>query len=188
MKLKKQILQKDLQNHDPSKLYVLLDNVVPKNVLARKNKAHAWQPGYNEKYDIIVISKDGTIGDIYFINNLKIALPSTPKLTSQDKKEDQYWKPTHYPKELKRIQSIFQWYDAPPNFKDKWINYIETEFERRENGHWFLNNGSPTYVTGTHYMYLQWTKIDVGLPDFREANRIFYIYWKAPLFLNLLIR
>ena len=22
-------------------------------------------------------------------------------------------------------------------------------------------------------MYLQWTKIDVGLPDFREANRIF---------------
>ena len=86
MKLKKQILQKDLRNHDRSKLYVLLDDVVPKNVLARKNKAHAWQPGYNEKYDIIVISKDGTIGDIYFINNLKIALPSTPKLTSKKKK------------------------------------------------------------------------------------------------------
>tara|TARA_B100001939_G_scaffold296508_1_gene270520 strand:+ start:3643 stop:5919 length:2277 start_codon:yes stop_codon:yes gene_type:complete len=179
MKLKKQILQKDLRNHDPSKLYVLLDDVVPKNVLARKNKAHAWQPGYNEKYDIIIISKDGTIGDIYFINNLKIALPSTPKLTSNKKKEDQYWQPTDYPKELKRIQTIFQWYDAPPVFKDKWINYIETEFERREKGHWFLNNGTPTYVTGTHYMYLQWTKIDVGLPDFREANRIFYIYWEA---------
>jgi len=179
MKLKKQILQKDLQNHDPSKLYVLLDDVVPKNVLARKNKAHAWQPGYNEKYDIIVISKDGTIGDIYFINNLKIALPSTPKLASSKKKEDQFWQPTVYPKELKRIQSIFHWYDAPPLFKDKWINYIETEFERREKGHWFLNNGTPTYVTGTHYMYLQWTKIDVGLPDFREANRIFYIYWEA---------
>ena len=28
-------------------------------------------------------------------------------------------------------------------------------------------------------MYLQWTKIDVGHPDFREANRIFYIYWEA---------
>ena len=86
------------------------------NVLARKNKAHAWQPGYNEKYDIIVISKDGTIGDIYFINNLKIALPSTPKLTSNKKKEDQYWQPTDYPKELKRIQTIFQWYDAPLQF------------------------------------------------------------------------
>ena len=179
MKLTKQIHQKDLQNHDPNKLYVLLDNVIPKNVLSRKNKAHAWQPGYNEKYDIIIISRDGTIGDIYFINNLKIALPSTPTLSSDKKPKDQYWKASVYPKELKRIQTIFQWYDAPPNFKDKWINYIEEEFNRRENGHWFLNNGEPTYVTGTHYMYLQWTKIDVGHPDFREANRLFYIYWEA---------
>jgi hypothetical protein len=28
-------------------------------------------------------------------------------------------------------------------------------------------------------MYLQWTKLDVGHPDFREANRIFYIFWEA---------
>ena len=28
-------------------------------------------------------------------------------------------------------------------------------------------------------MYLQWTSIDVGYPDFREANRIFFIYWEA---------
>ena len=104
---------------------------------------------------------------------------STPKLESSKKQKDQYWQPTPYPKELKRIQTIFQWYDAPPNFKDKWINYVEEEFNRREKGHWFLNNGIPTYITGTHYMYLQWTKIDVGNPDFREANRIFYIYWEA---------
>ena len=37
----------------------------------------------------------------------------------------------------------------------------------------------PTYMTGSHYMYLQWTSIDVGYPDFREANRIFFIYWEA---------
>ena len=28
-------------------------------------------------------------------------------------------------------------------------------------------------------MYLQWTKIDVGHPEFREANRLFFIYWEA---------
>jgi hypothetical protein len=28
-------------------------------------------------------------------------------------------------------------------------------------------------------MYLQWTSIDVGYPDFREANRIFFLYWEA---------
>jgi hypothetical protein len=28
-------------------------------------------------------------------------------------------------------------------------------------------------------MYLQWSKIDVGEPDFREANRLFFIFWEA---------
>jgi len=28
-------------------------------------------------------------------------------------------------------------------------------------------------------MYLQWSKIDVGEPDFRESNRLFYIFWEA---------
>jgi len=28
-------------------------------------------------------------------------------------------------------------------------------------------------------MYLQWASIDVGYPDFREANRIYWIYWEA---------
>jgi hypothetical protein len=28
-------------------------------------------------------------------------------------------------------------------------------------------------------MYLQWTKIDVGRPDYREANRVFFIFWEA---------
>jgi hypothetical protein len=36
-----------------------------------------------------------------------------------------------------------------------------------------------TYITGAHFMYLQWSKIDVGRPDFREANRLFFIFWEA---------
>jgi len=28
-------------------------------------------------------------------------------------------------------------------------------------------------------MYLQWSKIDVGAPDYREANRLFFIFWEA---------
>jgi hypothetical protein len=66
-----------------------------------------------------------------------------------------------------------------PDFKDRWVDYIEEEFDRREQGFGLCHNNNPTYITGTHYMYLQWTKIDVGNPDFREANRIFYIFWEA---------
>ena len=28
-----------------------------------------------------------------------------------------------------------------------------------------INNGVATYITGTHYMFLQWSKIDVGAAD-----------------------
>jgi hypothetical protein len=67
----------------------------------------------------------------------------------------------------------------PKAFKAQWVDYIEKEFDRREEGYWFNNGGAPTYITGAHYMYLQWTSIDVGYPDFREANRVFFIFWEA---------
>ena len=67
----------------------------------------------------------------------------------------------------------------PSQFKDRLVDYIENEFDYRERGFWFMNNGEPTYITGSHYMYLQWASIDVGYPDFREANRIYWIYWEA---------
>jgi hypothetical protein len=154
-----------------------LSNIIPPSVL----KSKKFEYGYDEKYDIVVISRDGTIGQILNINGLKVALPATPKdiYKRSSKKAEQYWEPFEYPKQLQKIRSIFQWNQAPKEFKTQWVDYIESEFDRREYGFWFMNNGEPTYITGTHYMYLQWTKIDVGHPDFREANRMFFIFWEA---------
>jgi hypothetical protein len=59
------------------------------------------------------------------------------------------------------------------------MHILIREFTRREEGYWFINKGVPTYITGSHYMYLQHTKIDVGKPDYREANRLFFIFWEA---------
>jgi len=146
------------------------------NVLSKRNSLKNWKYGYDKDNDIIVISNTGQIGEIYNIQGLKIALPKAPKKLV---KGNNLWKPEEYPKELKRIQSIFEWKDYPDSFKEKWEPYIDEQFERRENGYWFLNDNVPTYITGTHYMYLQWSKIDVGLPDFRESNRLFYIFWEA---------
>lgn len=170
-----------MQKNDQNNLYSVVRNHIPANTLSIKNKKASWEYGYDEKYDMIVISKNGTIGEIYNVNGLYIALPATPdNIYSRDKKkENQYWQPFEYPKELDKIKSIFQWHNTPSEFKAKWVDYIEQEFDRRENGFFFMNNGVETYMTGSHYMYCQWTKIDVGLPDFREANRIFFIYWEA---------
>jgi len=95
------------------------------------------------------------------------------------KASEQYWEREELPSQLAKIQSIFQWHEMPKDFKAKYVDYIEEEFDRRENGHWFMNNGTPWYITGAHYMYLQWSKIDIGYPDFREANRILFIFWEA---------
>ena len=144
--------------------------------ISRLNKAKKWEYGYNKENDIVVISKTGQIGEIYDIQGLKIALPKAPAKLS---KINNKWKPEEYPKELKSISSIFDWREYPESFQTKWEPYIDEQFKRRDEGHWFNNKNVGTYITGTHFMYLQWSKIDVGQPDFREANRLFFIFWEA---------
>jgi len=158
-----------------TKLYQVLKEVVKPDVLSKKNAEKSWKYGYDPNYDFVVISKDGTIGPIYEVNGLRIALPKPSNIEDRGAK----WQPQEYPKELAKIKSMFDWNKYDNQFKTKWIDYIETEFDRRENGFWFMNKKQKTYITGTHYMYLQWTKIDIGLPEFRESNRIFFIFWEA---------
>ena len=142
----------------------------------RLNKAKYWKYGYDKEHDVIVIGHTGQIGEIYEIQNLKIALPKVPKEVHNTGGK---WTPSEYPKELKNIKTIFDWESYSNDFKSKWVEYIENEFTRREEGYWFINKEVPTYITGTHYMYLQWTKIDVGQPEYREANRLFFLFWEA---------
>ena len=149
---------------------------IKKTTINRLNKGKKWKYGYNKEHDLVVISKDGQIGDIVEIQNFQIALPKQTNVYTNEKKK---WEQFEYPKELSRLKNIFDWRAYPEDQKSKWFDYIDEEFKRRDNGFWFNNNGKNTYITGTHYMYLQWSKIDVGAPDFREANRIFYIFWEA---------
>ena len=145
------------------------------NTIKRLNKSKKWEYGYNKEHDIIVISKTGEIGEIYEIQNLRIALPKAKNVFKGNNK----WEVNQYPKELEKIKTIFDWKGLPLDFQNKWYKYIDNEFIKREEGYWFYNKDKATYITGAHYMYLQWTKIDVGKPEFREANRLFFIFWEA---------
>jgi hypothetical protein len=156
-------------------LYSIVEPV-KKTTVTRLNKSKKWKYGYNKEQDIVVISKTGEIGEIYEIQGFKIALPKERSVYSNKEKK---WKQFEYPKELGRLKNIFDWRNYPEEKKADWFDYIDEEFKRRDQGFWFNNKGTSTYITGTHYMYLQWSKIDVGAPDFREANRLFYIFWEA---------
>jgi hypothetical protein len=157
-------------------LYKVIDPI-RSNTIKRLNKSKKWKYGYDKEHDVVVISKTGQIGEIYEIEGLKIALPKAPSNVYEH--ETKKWVAFENPKALSKLKNIFDWRDYPEDQKDQWYGYIDEEFQRREDGFWFNNDGDNTYITGTHYMYLQWTKIDVGRPDFRESNRLFFIFWEA---------
>jgi hypothetical protein len=161
--------------YEQTLIKVLKDYVKPK-VLARNNRYKKWEYGYNEDHDFVVISKTGEIGEVYEIQNLKIALP---KQKNVHKFKQNTWTKFDYPDELKKIKTVYDFKQYSQDFKEKWYDYIDNEFTRREEGFWFYNKDVPTYISGTHYMYLQWSKIDVGAPNFRESNRLFFIFWEA---------
>ena len=91
---------------------------MPKSVL-NKTKANL-EICYNKLYDIIIISKDGTLGQIIEVQNLKIGLPLQPKkvFSRSSSNKKQYWEPFEYPKELRHIKTIFQWNEYPSAFKE----------------------------------------------------------------------
>jgi len=153
-----------------------LPNHIKDSVIKKNNKSKKWAYGYNEDYDVVVISKTGQIEEVIEIQNLKIALP---KKEEQVKSESKKWERIPHPSELIKIKNVADWEAKPEHFKNKWYDYIDKEFRRREEGFWFYNKNKYIYITGSHYMYLQWSKIDVGAADFRESNRLFYIFWEA---------
>ena len=156
-------------------LYEIVEPI-KRTVIHRKNQAKSWKYGYDKDHDIVVISKTGVIGEIYRIGELNIALPAEKNTYKHKSKK---WVAAEFPEELKRIKTIFDWEQHSDDFKEGWFKYIDNEFKHREEGFWFYNKDTPTYITGSHYMYLQWSKIDIGKPDFREANRLFFIFWEA---------
>lgn len=131
----------------------------------------------------IRIDPNGSVGDIIELHGLTIALPKRPNkseiLFSDRPKKEQRWVRIPPPGDLERIKSMDEWHEKPKQFKDKYERYIEQEFRRRREGVWFMNNGVPTYITGRHYMMLQWTKMDIGYPSYLAFQREIFIHMAA---------
>ena len=129
------------------------------------------------------ICPDGTQGKVITISGLHIMLPKQPAdsdIAFYDlPQEQQYWRRQELPKELLRIRSMDEWMEAPSEFRKKFRPYIEEEFRRRRQGFWFYNNGTPVYISGRHYMFLQWSRIDIGYPSYLSYQREIYLHMAA---------
>lgn len=139
----------------------------------------------NEDYDnyVVNICPNDTEGEVLTIGGLDIQLPKVPlkkEILFHDRKPAmQMWERLPVPIEMQRIRSMDEWYEMPSDFKKRFSPYIEKEFERRRNGLWFYNNGEPVYITGRHYMMLQWSKMDIGYASYLEFQRRLFIHFAA---------
>ena len=137
--------------------------------------------GYEDKG--IKIDPNGTEGESIELHGLLVVLPKKPKkkdiLFHDSPNAIQMWRRIPIRDELQRIRSMDEWFEKPAEFRRKFSSYIEGEFERRRNGVWFYNNGTPTYITGRHYMFLQWSKIDIGYPSYLAYQREIFLHMAA---------
>ena len=131
---------------------------------------------------IVKICPNGTLGDVVELGGILIGLPKAP--TKGIKGEGleasmQMWERLPMPAELSRIRSMDEWAETPKEFREKFRPFIEEEFRRRREGFWFYNKGEPTFITGRHYMLLQWTKIDIGYPSYLGFQRDIFLHMAA---------
>jgi len=68
--------------------------------------------------------------------------------------------------------------DAKLMPKSEVFEIIKTDLIRRIEGYWFMNNGVPTYITGSHYFTLtHWYMAAVnkdGYPEYRNAAKLWF--------------
>jgi len=89
---------------------------------------------------------------------------------------EQYWKripmPSWYADTMKKWDEFDKKKkdDELEFYDEKLEEFKRQEWDRRLNGFWYMNNGKPTYLTGLHYLYLQWWSIDIGYPKFRMPD------------------
>ena len=137
--------------------------------------------GYEEY--VVNICPNDTSGEVIEVGDVFIQLPEAPKdeeiLNYGREPHLQMWQRLPVPEELRRIRSMDEWYEMPSEFKKRFSPYIEQEFKRRREGVWFFNNGERIYITGRHYMMLQWSKLDIGYGYYLEFQRRLFLHFAA---------
>lgn len=147
--------------------------VIDEQVRKGRNKVRSWTYGYHEAIDTVIISKDGTLGDVYNVCGINIGLPEKPphkEIINWDKTQaNQIWKREELPEGLDKKS----WKQA--RFKE----YIADQFTKRDQGVWIYLNGIPVYLTGTYWFFIQWTAIEEGYPALRIIQNELMIFWEA---------
>ena len=131
----------------------------------------------------------------YVFNVLTKSLEQRPVYQRSSIKEEQYWEIPALPSWYIFVMRQWDEYDKKKkdddaDFYDERLEKFKAqEWDRRLNGFWYMNNGVPTYITGMHYLYLVWWRIDTGSPKFRIPDLEYFYFLQYciedPLFMGM---
>jgi len=145
--------------------------VVDEKERLQKNKVAGWKYGYNAEIDTVIISKNGTLGQVFVVNGLNIGLPEKPphkEIINWDKTaKNQIWQREEMPSKLTQAT------------QSKHEDYINQEYDRREQGVWIYINGKAVYLSRTYYFFIQWIREGNKYPNFRIIQNELMLYWEA---------
>jgi len=112
------------------------------------------------------------------IYNIEVTLPEKPTSKLIDgndlPKKEQYFRRKQIPESFFTPE-----YDADGDviYTPEELAFFEKEFDLIFNGYWFMNNGSATYITGTHYYFLNyWSLEDGNFPEYRDVSRRWFLF------------
>lgn len=123
-------------------------------------------------------------GTFEIINKLKCWIPKKPAaylIDGFDKpKKDQKFIHTPLPEQWEewREEEAFQLELDSEYTHPKIEEFKKQEWTKRLEGYWFFNRGIITYITGKHYFYVNWWKLDSGLPEYRDTDRRLFYFWQ----------
>lgn len=95
------------------------------------------------------------------------------------------WNRKYVQEQAKKYGNDPRWYwkeDAdgrPTRMSYDAMAYAARNWELLTNGLHILINGELVYITGLHWAYLQWCKLDGSYPDYREKDRYWFYAWET---------
>jgi hypothetical protein len=143
-----------------------------KTRLAR-NKAKSWAYGYDKSIDTIIISTDGTLGEVYRVSGVNIGLPAQP-----DKKNILNWDKTDKNQKWER-KGLPEGLNVNTAGLPKYQQYLEEENRRRDEGLWIYLNGKPVYLARSYYFFIQWIREEEKYPALRIIQNELMLFWEA---------
>ncbi len=154
-------------------LGVKIENRVDEKLRIAKNKTKSWEYGYDPIIDVVIISKDGTLGEIYEVYGIPIGLPQMPDkkeiINNEKQQKFQKWEREELPKGM----------TAENCWDKKYEQYVERHFKYREEGIWIYLNGKAVYITGTYWHFLQWFREGAKYPSLRIVQNELMMFWEA---------